>query len=146
MATFTCALCGDRMEDVPDGGFAVPPVCVELLDGDASVDPASIHGVVSIDFCGACTDIARRMIEEYDTSPLPECDLEAARYNERGTLAAFNDTTKGDPETRTIADAVKTATTYADGGTDRRLDGKTLEARAVVLSMELLEDADATAS
>lgn len=142
MKTFTCAMCGARMEDSPDGGFTVPPTCIELVDGGSAVDADAVHGVVAVDLCAECAEIARRMVLEYDTSPLPECDVDAVRYNERGTLSAFVDTTRGDPVERIVADAVTTVTTCADGGTERRLESKLLEARTIVLSMEDLDAAE----
>ena len=117
----TCAMCGDRLAE-PYGGFDLPPVCVRLLEGGDDVDPDAIAGSISIDFCEECTAVARRMIRDYETSPLPECDADAVSWSSAAAASAFaggdvpaDQLGGGDVDQATIADAVATVKAHRDG-------------------------------
>lgn len=138
----TCAMCGDRLAE-PYSGFDLPPVCVQLLEGGDDVDPSTIAGSISIDFCEECTPIARRMIRDYDTSPLPECDADAVRWSSAGVMSALagddvdaDDLAGGDGvDQAVIDDALITVQTHRDGDAFRLYE-HTID-RAYVLLMSL---------
>jgi hypothetical protein len=143
MTASTCAMCGERMAQ-PYGGFSVPPFCVQLLDGGEEIDPSEIAGDVSIDLCKDCTEIGRRMIREYDTSPLPECDADAASWSHAGMMAAMagEDTTADDFTGGTqekVADAVMTVRVHQKGKTEHVLDAKVDEAYVTVWAAQELD-------
>ncbi len=83
-------MCGDELTEAY-GRYRLPPLCVKLMDGGNAVDPSSIADSVSIDLCKACTGVARRMIREYDTSPLPEFDVDAASWLDAADAHALRD-------------------------------------------------------
>lgn len=127
----TCAMCSDRLVQ-PRGGYSLPAVCVQLLDGGDDIDPSTIAGKVSVDFCENCTSIARRMVRDYETSPLPECDADAASWQ---NIEVVNALARDDPELsemsqsdgvdrRTITDAITTVKAHRDGDADRVMAAK----------------------
>lgn len=140
----TCAMCGHRMAQ-PYGGYSVPAFCVTLLDGGEDVDPSEIARDVSIDLCKDCTEIGRRMIREYETSPLPECDADAASWSHPEVMAAMagEDTTADDLQNgqtqKKVADAVMTVTLHKKGKTERVLDAKIDEAYVTVWGAQELD-------
>ena len=127
----TCAMCGDRLAE-PYGGYQLPAPCVQLLDGGDDVDPSTIAGEVAVDLCEECTHVARRMIRDYETSPLPECDVDAATWSNAGVASAFagddvdaDDLAGGDGvDQRVITDAVATVKAHRDGDADRLMPSK----------------------
>ena len=125
-----CAMCGDAMGQ-PYGGYSLPAFCVQLLDGGEEIDPTSIAGDVHVDLCEDCTEIGRRMIREYDTSPLPECDADAADWSTAGMVAAMSgDDSSGDELENSdrwreeIADAVAAVKAHQDGAAEHIFEGK----------------------
>ena len=117
----TCAMCGDRLAE-PYGGFTLPPVCVQLMGGGDDVDPSTVAGSVSVDLCEECTTVARRMIREYDTSPLPEFDVDAVSWQSAGVASALTggdvsaDELAGDGVDRqTIAGAAMVVQAHREG-------------------------------
>lgn len=148
----TCAMCGDRLAE-PYGGFDLPPICVTLLEGGDDVNPDAIAGRISVDLCEECTEISRRMIRKFKTSPLPEYDADAVSWSSADVMSAF---TGGDvppdqladngADRRTIADAVATVNAHKQGRAEHILEGRIDRAYVVLLSfLELgLLDEDPT--
>lgn len=136
----TCVMCGDQLAE-PYGGFTLPSVCVQLMAGGDDVDPSTIAGSVSVDFCEECTAVARRMIREYDTSPLPEFDVDAVSWQSAELASALiggdvsADAVAGDAvDRRTIADAATTVKAHRDGAADHILEGKIDRAYVVLMA------------
>ena len=133
-------MCGDRLAE-PYGGFTLPPVCVQLMAGGGDVDPTTIAGEVAVDLCEGCTHVARRMIREYDTSPLPEFDVDAVSWQSAGLASALiggdvaGDAVAGDDiNRRTIADAAATVKAHRNGDADHILEGKIDRAYVVFMA------------
>lgn len=124
-------MCGDRLAE-PYGGYRLPAPCVQLLDGGDDVDPSTIAGKVTVDLCKECTHTARRMIRDYETSPLPECDVDAASWSSAELMGALagddldaDDLAGGDGvDQRAITDAVATVKAHRDGDGDRLTPSK----------------------
>jgi hypothetical protein len=124
-------MCGERFAE-PYAGYQLPAPCVQLLDGGGDVDPSTIAGEVSVDLCEECTHVARRMIRNYETSPLPECDAGAATWS---STAVVNALTGGDRESdqagggdgvdqRAITGAVAAVKAHRDGDADRLMPSR----------------------
>lgn len=79
-------MCGESAGvDAPYGGFKVPPRCVDLMQNGDSVDTDAIASPVRVDLCREDATIAKRMVTDYDTTLLLECDA-AARFDTREDL------------------------------------------------------------
>lgn len=146
---YRCAMCGESAGvDAPYGGFKVPPRCVDLMRNGDAVDTDAIASPVRIDLCPEDAGIAKCMVTEYETTPLPECDADAARFDTREDLehhAAMSghdgpaaDLARDDLEDRLLIDAITTVKAAHDGGDEYLLDSDVIEAKVVVLSMREL--------
>lgn len=136
----TCAMCGASM-GTPYGGFTVPPECVQLMEGGDDVDIEAIAHDVSVDLCAECSEVANRMATDYETSPLPECDAEAASWDDAGVVAALADSEdvgQDDLTERMLEDALMTVKAHLDGDAGRVPDSKITGAYTVVLSLQKL--------
>ena len=140
----TCAMCGDRLAE-PYGGYQLPAPCVQLLDGGDDVEPSTIAGEVAVDLCEECTQVARRMIRDYETSPLPECDVDAATWSSAELMGAFagddvgaDDLGGGGVDQRAITDAVATVKAHRDGDADRLIPSKIDAAYITLWSLQEL--------
>jgi hypothetical protein len=113
-------MCGDRLAE-PYGGYQLPAPCVQLLDGGDEINPSTVAGV-AVDLCKECTHVARRMIRDYDTSPLPECDVDAATWS---STAMVNAPTGGDGvDQGAITDALAAVKAHRDGDADQLVPSK----------------------
>lgn len=136
----TCAMCGTKM-GTPYGGFTVPPECVQLMKGGDDVDVEAIAHDVTVDLCAECSEVAHRMVTDYETSPLPQCDAEAVRWGDAGTIAALaggEDGGQDDLTERMLEGALVTVKTHLDGDAGRVPDSKITGAYTVVLSLQQL--------
>jgi len=138
----TCAMCGDRLAE-PYGGYDLPPVCVQLMDGGDDVDTSTIAGPVSVDLCRECTTIARRMVREYDTSPLPEFDVDAVSWQDAGAMAALmredSDAVGGDDvDRRTIEDAAAVVQLHQAGDAGHVLESKVDRGYIILMALDEL--------
>lgn len=123
----TCAMCGDRLAE-PYASYQLPAPCVQLLDGGDDVDPSTIAGEVTVELYEECTHVARRMIRDYETSPHPECDVDAATWSSAELMGAFagddadadNLAGGGGADQRAITDAVATVKAHRDDDADRK--------------------------
>ena len=122
-------MCGDRLAE-PYSGYRLPAPCVQLLDGGDEINPSTVAGV-AVDLCKECTHVARRMIRDYDTSPLPECDVDAATWSSTAVVNALTggdgagDQAGGDGvDQRAITDALATVKAHRDGDADRLVPSK----------------------
>jgi len=134
-------MCGTGITGAPARRFDVPPSCLPLLEGGEDVDPETIVGKVRIPLCGECGEISRRMVHEYETSPLPECDVEAATWDDAGVMSALAGQEIErceDLAGRMLEGALATVKADLDGQADHVLDTKITEARVVVLSLQRL--------
>lgn len=138
-------MCGERLAQ-PHGGYSLPAFCVQLLDGGDEIDPSGIAGDVHIDLCEDCTEIGRRMIRDYDTSPLPECDVDAADWSDAGMMAAMagGDTSRDDLEgsggvRKEIADAVAAVKAHRSGDSEYMMAGKIDAAYITLFAAEELD-------
>lgn len=137
-STSTCALCGDDMVTAY-GGFDVPPRCLTLMQNSGGIDPDDVAGKVRVDLCEEDTEIARRMVEDYGTSPLPQCDADHVGYQTRDQVAAFageapDDDGDGVTE-RMLEDALMAVRAEQTGDAAHIADHKLVEAKVVVLSL-----------
>lgn len=112
-----------------------------MMAGGDDVDPSTIAGSVSVDLCEECTAVARRMIREYDTSPLPEFDVDAVSWQNAGVASAFTggdvsaDELAGDDvDRRTIGDAAATVKAHRNGEADHLFEGKIDRAYVVLMA------------
>jgi len=148
-ATYRCAMCGESAGGgAPYGGFKVPPRCVDLMQNSDGVDTDAIAGPVRVDLCQEDAAIAKRMVTDYGTTPLPECDADAVRFDTRrdverlaamsGHDGAAADLVRDDLEGRLLTDAIATVKAARDGRDEYLLDSDVLEAKVVVLSMREL--------
>jgi hypothetical protein len=131
-------MCGDRLAE-PYGGYRLPAPCIQLLDGGDDVDPSTVAGEVAVDLCEECTHVARRMVRDYDTSPLPECDADAATWSSTAVVNALTggdgagDQAGGDGvDQRAITDALATVKAHRDGDADRLMPS-TVDAAYITL-------------
>ena len=140
----TCAMCGEQLAEAYSG-YRLPPVCVRLMDGGDDVDPTAIAGDVAVELCEECTEIARRMIREYDTSPLPECDVEAVQWSDAGVMqalaggdspAAASDGSGVDE--RTVAEAASAVKAHVDGDDEHIFEHRIDEGYIVLMALEEL--------
>lgn len=141
----TCAMCSAQLSQAYSG-YSLPAVCIQLLDGGDSIDPSTIAGQISIDLCKSCTPLARDMIREYETSPLPECDADAATWHETELMNAL---ARDDPELNTrdesdgvdqqiISTAAATVTAHQNGDAYRIRRAKIDEAYITLWSLQEL--------
>ena len=140
----TCAMCGEQLAEAYSG-YRLPPVCVRLMDGGDDVDPTAIAGDVTVDLCEECTAIARRMIREYDTSPLPECDVEAVQWSDAGVMQALaggdGAPAAGDGsgvDERTVAEAASAVKAHIDGDDEHIFEHRIDEGYIVLMALEEL--------
>lgn len=124
----------------PYGGFSIPPACVPLLDGGEDVNTDVIAGDVTVDLCEDCTELARRMVLDHQTTPLPECDADAARWEDAGIAEVMlrEEVSSGDMTGRMMADALGVVKAHRDGDAGRTPESKVVEAYTIVLSLERL--------
>ena len=136
-------MCGKKMYE-PTRGFTLPAVCARLLEGGDEVDQDAIAGKISVDLCGECGKVARRMVRKYDTSPLPECDADAVRWTSTEMVRVLSG---GDPPTdaprrgvdrQTVAAAVSTVKAHRSGDAEHIPDTKIDAAYVTVLSLQEL--------
>ena len=139
-----CAMCGDELTEAY-GRYRLPPLCVKLMDGGNAVDPSSIADSVSIDLCKACAGVARRMIREYDTSPLPEFDVDAASWLDAVDACALRDDDLSADQIgsdgidrRVVVDAAMTVKAHQDGAAERITEGKIDRAYVVFMAVDEL--------
>jgi hypothetical protein len=59
-----------------------------LLDDGDGVNPSTIAGEVAVDLCEECSQVAQ-MLRDYETSPLPKCDIDAATWSSAELTGAF---------------------------------------------------------
>jgi hypothetical protein len=130
----------------PYGGYSLPAFCVQQLDGGEDIDPSEIVGTVSVDLCEDCTEIGRRMVRDHDTSPIPECDADAAYWSDAGMMAAMADegTTADELKDRgqaqkKLTDAAMTVEMDREGNTEHILDAKIDEAYVILLTAQELD-------
>lgn len=121
----------------------MPPICVQLMDGGKDIDPEAIAHEVKVDLCAECTELARRMVVDYETSPLPECAAAAARWESAGKLAALAgeedlDLGHDDLTERWLTTAVPTVKAHRDGTTDGPAASTIIGAYTIVLSLQQL--------
>lgn len=141
MQNYTCAMCGDSAGGTaPYGGYSVPAEGIELMDGTADVDPEEIAGKIRVDLCEECYEISKRMAMDHETSPLPEFDAGAVRYDEVATMAAQAgqdpDAVRDDGVTqRVVEDALATVRMDQQGQTEHVTESSITEAWVIVLSM-----------
>jgi hypothetical protein len=127
--------------ETPYGGFSVPPECVLLMEDGDDVDVETIAHDVTVDLCAECTEIARRMVTDHETSPLPECDADAARWQDAGVFSAQaggEDIGQDDLTERMLEDALMAVKAHLNGDTGRVPDSKVIGAYTVVLSLQEL--------
>lgn len=140
MGSYTCAMCGDSAgSTAPYSAITVPPACLELMQNGYGIDTDDVVGKVHVDLCKEDAEIAKRMVNEYETSPLPECDANAARYDSRPDLEDGPGHDNHDLAVRMFADAVDTVTAAESGRADHLPDTDIFEAKAVELSLQLLD-------
>ena len=134
----TCAMCGDEMVE-PYGGYTLPPECIQLMQGADTADTDEAGRKVIVDLCSECTEIASRMVTDYDTSPLPECDVDAVRWQGshrvQALIAGENDG-NDDISERMLMDALATVRADVNGAVDPMLNSRIIEAYVIVLSFE----------
>jgi hypothetical protein len=133
-------MCDESLSE-PYGGYTLPPACLRLMQNADEVDPDTVAAKVTVDLCEECTEIGRKMALEYDTSPLPECDATAARWQAAGAVEAIagGDATADDDLTERMAmSALSAVKADLDGDGSYMLDSKLTEARVTVLSLDQL--------
>ena len=138
-STTTCAFCREDLITAY-GGFDVPPLCINLMENSDSIDIDNIAGKVRVDLCEEDTEITRRMVEDYGTSPLPECDVDHVSYQDKATAAALAGQTPADADDdgvtqRMLDDALMTVRADQTGDTDHIADHKLVEAKVIILSL-----------
>lgn len=133
-------MCGEAMVQAY-GGWKTPPVCVQLMEGSDDVDADAIAGKVTVDLCEECASIGRRMAMDYETSPLPECNAKAARWQSVGmaqALAGEEVGENGELTDRMLENALMTVKADVDGSSDHILDSKIAEAYVILVSLQQL--------
>jgi hypothetical protein len=114
------------------------------MDGGDDVDTSTIAGQVSVDLCRECTTIARRMVREYDTSPLPEFDVDAVGWQDAGAMAALmgedSDAVGGGDgvDRRTIEDAAAVVQLHQTGDADHVLESKVDRGYVILMALDEL--------
>lgn len=143
MSKYSCAMCSDPAGyEAPYGGFRVPPDFGELLYGNG--DPATR---IRVDLCRDCRAVAGNMVSEYDTSPLPECDLARCHYETEESLerlaSAFgpspDEMVQDNLRLKMVNSAHATLAQVEQGNGDHLMDSTVFEARVIVLSERLLQ-------
>lgn len=133
-------MCGETVVS-PYSAYKIPPALVEEMahSEDVLAEIGETPTKLSVDLCEGCSDIASRMVTEYETSPLPECDARhlqipfAVHSPDHDPAIDQNDLTA-----RMIEDALVTAKASADGNADHLRRSKLVEARVIVLSAQNL--------
>lgn len=147
-------MCGEEMKQAPNGGFSVPPECVQLMQNADEFDPDTIYDKITIYLCSVHTDEARGMLDRGET-PLTVCDARFCKITdeEEATVEAEllamdrdgvdakdlkDDLAPNDLSTRMAQDALATVKSHLDGEDDHLLDSDLYEAKTIVLSLKEL--------
>jgi len=144
MTARTCAMCEDRMAQIYDK-YTLPPFCVQLLDGGEEIDESEIVSNISVNLCEDCSEKAGRMVEEEHTTPLPECNVEVASWEDAGKWAAYagksttaDEIKDGAQTKRKLVDALVTVKAHREGDADR-FTRKINEAYVIVWAAQELD-------
>lgn len=142
--TSECAMCGEPFR-TPYTRYDVPPICLDLMQNAGGIDTDAVAGKVHVGVCEECSTVARKMVTEYDTSPLPECDATATSWNTTGVVEAFAGSevdTRDDLTERMATDALATVAAATNDDAAPIPESKVAEAFVVATSLEQLDVID----
>jgi hypothetical protein len=123
----------------------VPSICAELFSGGEKISPSSIVGKITVNLCLDCGDTAKKMATKYETSPLPECNIDAANWMGREELAAmgrmglYQSGRPAEPSpTEHAQDAAMVVTSHQRGDDNHIHDSEITQAYTVLRSLQQL--------